>query len=107
MTSVAKASETGSGEILANYREVPAACRPLVEEVATRLRDAGIGGILATGKISEPVCEIPIELNRVGVILIGGLNPVAAAAELGISSESHAMSTVVDYQALKNINEFE
>jgi repressor of nif and glnA expression len=36
----------------------------------------------------------------VGVVLIGGLNPVAAAAEAGIYSESHAMSTVVDYKTL-------
>ncbi|HAS28405.1 MAG TPA: hypothetical protein DCR59_04495, partial [Dehalococcoidia bacterium] len=40
------------------------------------------------------------DLNRVGVVLIGGLNPVAAAAEAGISSESHAMSTLVDYETL-------
>jgi HTH-type transcriptional regulator, global nitrogen regulator NrpRI len=107
MTSVAKVAETGSGEILANYREVPAACKSMIEEVEARLKDAKIGGILATGKVSEPVCEIPIELNRVGVVLIGGLNPVAAAAELGIASESHAMSTVVDYQTLKGIYEYE
>jgi hypothetical protein len=107
MTCVAKVAETGSGEILANYREVPAACKSLIEEVEAKLKDANIGGILAIGKVSEPVCEVPIELNRVGVILIGGLNPVAAATELGIPSESHAMSTVVDYQTLKSVYEFE
>jgi repressor of nif and glnA expression len=106
MTSVAKVAESGSGDILANYREVPAVCRPLIEEVETSLKDAGIGGILLTGKVSEPVCEVPIELNRIGAVLIGGLNPVAAAAELGIISESHAMSTVIDYQILKKVYEF-
>ena len=42
-------------------------------------------------------------LNSTGLALFssGALNPVAAAAELGISSESHAMSTVINYQALK------
>ena len=57
------------------------------------------------GNVSEPICEIPIELNRIGVVLIGGLNPVAAAAEAGIISESHAMSTVVDYQKLVKVSE--
>jgi len=33
------------------------------------------------------------------------MNPVAAAAEAGIISESHAMSTVVDYQALMKVTE--
>ena len=105
MTSVAKAAEDGSGEILANYREIPAICRPLAEEVEAKLKDAGIRGILLMGNVSEPVCEIPIELNQIGIVLIGGLNPVAAAAEAGIISESHAMSTVVDYQKLVKISE--
>jgi len=34
------------------------------------------------------------------VILLGGLNPVAAAEEAGIEAENHAMSTVIDYQNL-------
>jgi repressor of nif and glnA expression len=105
MTSVAEAAKDGNGEILANYREIPAVCRPLAEEVAAKLKDARLGGILLIGNVSEPVCEIPIELNRVGVILIGGLNPVAAAVEAGITSESHAMSTVLEYQGLKKFQE--
>ena len=105
MTSVAEAAKDGNGEILANYREIPAICRPLAEEVAAKLKDTGLGGILLMGNTSEPVCEIPIELNRIGVVLIGGLNPVAAAAEAGIISESHAMSILVDYQTLVKVTE--
>jgi repressor of nif and glnA expression len=105
MTSVAKVAKDGDGEILANYREIPAICRPLAEEVAAKLKDADLGGILLMGNVSEPVCEIPIELNQIGVVLVGGMNPVAAAAEAGIVSESHAMSTVIDYQALLNVSE--
>jgi repressor of nif and glnA expression len=104
MTSVIEAAKDGSGEILANYREIPAICRPLAGEVVAKLKDAGLGGILLMGNISEPVCEIPIELNQVGVVLIGGLNPVAAAAEAGIMSESHAMSTIVDYKTLVKVS---
>ena len=103
MTSVIRASKDGNGEILANYREIPAVCRPLAEEVSAKLEAAGLGGTFLLGNISEPVCETPIDLNRVGVVLIGGLNPVAAAAESGLVSESHAMSTVVDYRTLVNI----
>ena len=107
MTSVTEAAKDGNGEILANYREIPAVCRPLAEEVEAKLKDAGIGGVLSMGNVSEPVCEIPIELNRIGVVLIGGLNPVAAAVEAGIVSESHAMSTVVDYQKLVKVSKIE
>lgn len=100
MTSVSRVTLDGNGEILANYREIPAICRPLAEEVSNKLEKAGLGGIFLLGNVSETVCETPIDLNRVGVVLIGGLNPVAAAAEAGITSESHAMSTLIDYQTL-------
>ena len=52
------------------------------------------------GNTSGPVCQIPVELNRVGVILLGGLNPVAAAEEVGIEAGNYAMSTVIEYQKL-------
>ena len=100
MTSVRKVAISGNGKILANFREIPALCRPIAEEVVAGLREAGLGGLLLMGNTSEPVCEIPVELNRVGVVLLGGLNPVAAAEEAGIEAENHAMSTVIDYQNL-------
>ena len=105
MTTVAKAAESGNGEILANFREIPAVCRPLAEDIMAKLKDAGLGGILLLGNVSEPVCETPVEQNRVGVILIGGLNPVAAAQEAGIESDNHAMSVLVDYQTLVKVSE--
>lgn len=105
MTSVAEVAKSGEGKILANFREIPALCRPIAAEVVTRLKEAGLGGILIMGDISEPVCEVPVELNRIGMILIGGLNPVAAAEEAGIDAENHAMSTVMEYQNLIKFEE--
>jgi len=63
-----------------------------------------MGGLVAMGNASEAVCEVPVELNRIGVILVGGLNPVAAAEEAGLTAESHAMSTIIDYQNLIKIS---
>jgi repressor of nif and glnA expression len=39
------------------------------------------------------------------MILIGGLNPIAAVHEAGIDVTSHAMSTVVDYKELVDYEE--
>jgi len=100
MTSVTQVVEKGDGKILANYREISAACRPIADEVVAKLKAAGLGGVLVMGNTSEPVCEIPVGLNRIGIILLGGLNPVAAAEEAGIEVENHAMSTLVEYQSL-------
>jgi repressor of nif and glnA expression len=105
MTSVIGTARKGEGIILANFREIPALCRPIAEEVVTRLKEAGMGGLLIMGNTSEPVCEMPVELNRIGIVLIGGLNPVAAAEEAGIDAENHAMSTVVEYQNLMKFEE--
>ncbi|MGB2798710.1 MAG: NrpR regulatory domain-containing protein [Dehalococcoidia bacterium] len=100
MTSVREAAELGDGEILANFREIPALCRPTAEQVVKGLKQAGLGGLIVMGNTSEPVCEVPVDLNRVGMILLGGLNPVAAAEEAGINTENHAMQTVMEYQDL-------
>jgi hypothetical protein len=105
MTSVTQAAEKGNGDILANFREIPAVCRPTAEEVVAKLKDARIGGLLLLGNVSEPICEMAIDLNRVGAILIGGLNPVAAAHEAGIQSENYAMSTLMEYEKLVRIDE--
>ena len=105
MTSVLEVVKKGEGKLLANYREVPALCRPIVENVVAQMKEVGIGGLLIMGNASESVCEIPVELNRIGIVLLGGLNPVAAAEEAGIETESHAMSTLVSYQSLTNIEQ--
>jgi len=100
MTSVAQAARTGSGKILANFREIPALCKPLAEEVIAALGEAGLGGVVMLGETSEPLCEIPVGPGKLGMILLGGLNPVAAAVESGIEAENAAMSGVIDYEDL-------
>ena len=102
MTSVCEAATHGEGKVLANFREIPVPAMNLVNELLKRLRSAGIGGVLSIGETGEPICQIPVDMNRVGMILYGGLNPVACAHESGIEAENHAMSTVMDYRELKN-----
>lgn len=105
MTSVAQAARQGNGRILANFREIPAMCRSLTEEVVGSLKEAGLGEVLLMGNTSASVCEIPVLPNKVGMILIGGLNPVAAAEERGTPAENRAMSTLMDYRALVDFEE--
>jgi hypothetical protein len=100
MTNVNEAAKTGNGRILANFREIPAPSRAIVEETITRLKEAGIDGVYVLGNTSEPVCQIAVGMNRVGVVLLGGLNPVAAAVEAGIEVENIAESGMVDFEQL-------
>jgi repressor of nif and glnA expression len=100
MTDVQGVIREGNGKVLANFRELPSRCQPLMEEVTNRLGEAGLGGLMMVGNPSEAVCGISVGLNRVGMILTGGLTPVAAAGEVGIEAENRAMSTLLEYRDL-------
>lgn len=105
MTDVQGVVRKGVGKVLANFREIPAQCHPLVEKVTNQLKEVGLGGLIMMGNPSEAVCGIPVGLNRVGMILLGGLTPVAAAEEAGIEAENRAMSTLLEYQSLIKFQE--
>ena len=94
------AAKTGTGKILANFREIPALSRSIAENVISDLHVAGINGVYVLGGVSESVCQIAVSLNRVGMVLLGGLNPVAAAAEAGIAVENIAESGLIEFEQL-------
>lgn len=105
MTRVRDAATTGNGRILANFREIPAAAKPLVEKTRTQLKQAGINGVLRLGEASEPVCQIPVGLNKVGMVMLGGLNPLAAAEEAGVQADNFSESGTIDFERLVNFRE--
>lgn len=102
MTSVREVARKGEGNLLANFREIPAVSKPVAQRVIAGLKDARLGGLVTMGDTSQPVCEIPVELNKIGMILLGGLTPVAAAMEAGIELENAAMSGVMEYGKLRS-----
>lgn len=104
MTSVRNAANSGSGKILANFREIPAPARAIVETRISLLKEAGVRGVFALGNTSEAICQISVGLNRVGVVLLGGLNPVAAAVEAGIKIENIAESGLINFEQLVNFH---
>ncbi len=104
MTAVRDAATTGTGRILANFREILAPSRIVVEKRIEELRAAGINAVYLLGNTSEPICQIEVGMNRVGMVLLGGLNPVAAAAEAGFDIENSAESGLIEYSRLVDIN---
>jgi len=106
MTSVGQVAAEGDGKILANFREIPALSRNLVDNVIDDFARVGINGVLSIGNIGKPVCQTNVDVNKIGMILIGGLNPVAAVHEEGIEVDNKAMSTVMQYENLRNIEMF-
>jgi hypothetical protein len=54
------------------------------------------------GKANESICEVPVTLNKIGLVLPSGLNAVAVAAEKGIDVTNKAMSGVIDVGKLRS-----
>lgn len=100
MTSVQQACG-GSGKILAGLREIPAASANEAEAIIRKIDSAGIGRALMIGKSGQMILGIPVRVDRVGIVVPGGLNPIAAAEEAGIEAESRALTALVDYKRLR------
>jgi len=101
--SVGQAARTGSGKVLGVFRTIPAPARQVLDEKMAQLKEANIGGVLTVGNTSEPVCQIPLGINRIGIVHLGGLNPMAAAVETGIEIENIPESGLIDYERLVSI----
>jgi repressor of nif and glnA expression len=100
MTSVSEAVKSGSGKVLASFREIPVVCVEKAVELQERLKELGIGGILLVGNPNQPLVEMPVGMDRAGMVVVGGLNPVAALEEAGIKTENTAMAILKDYTKL-------
>lgn len=99
MTDIAQCAKTGNGVIGASFREIPAGAVGLARRVLARLRERGLGGDLAVGEGSLPLFDIPVTEGRTGLIVMGGLNPLAVLREAGIPSTMRSLSGLADISA--------
>ena len=100
MTDVIHAAKNHCGRILASFREVPVVGVDEAKSLAKRMTDIGVGGILLIGNPNQSVLEMPVGIDKAGMVIVGGLNPIAALEEAGIPTESRAMSTLYEYSKL-------
>lgn len=105
LTSCWEAATTGSGMVGAGFREIPAAALDDALEVIERLKGHGLQGVMAVGAPGQPLLELPVGMDRVGLVVVGGITPLAAASEQGIAVDQHAMSATCDYSLLRPIEE--
>lgn len=100
MTDYVGAIKNGNGRIGVGFREVPAVSRESVIALAEKVKGVGLGGFLLIGWPGQPLLEIPVAEGRAGVVVIGGLNPVAILEETGIKIQSRALAGLVEYEDL-------
>ncbi|GAB5046703.1 DUF128 domain-containing protein [Thermodesulfovibrio sp. TK110] len=105
MTDVSGVTKNGSGRVLASFREIPTVCLNKVKEIYSMMQNKGFQGILMFGEPNKSLLDIPVGIDRVGIIVVGGLNPIAAVEESGIQTYTSAISTLYDYQAMVEFKE--
>ena len=83
MTAVSEAVAGSPGKILASFREIPLVCADKARKLARTLDERGIRGILLIGSPNTPLLEVPVGIDKTGIVIVGGLNPIAVLEENG------------------------
>ncbi|AKJ63840.1 DUF128 domain-containing protein [Kiritimatiella glycovorans] len=96
MTDYTGAVRGGSGRIGASFREFPAESEEAVRSVASELEEAGLGSLMVLGGPGQSILDIPVGPDRVGAVIIGGLNPVAVFEESGVRVRATALAGLAD-----------
>ncbi len=100
MTKVNETIMTGNGKIGASFREFPSIALNKALKLKNKLDDIGLGGILMIGRPGRPLLDIPVPDGRVGMIVAGGLNPIAAVEESGIPTENTALKSIFNFNMM-------
>ncbi len=100
MTSVLNAARTGSGKVLAGFREIPIACLKTAEDILNKLKEIGFSGTSVIGEPNQPTLQIPVASGYVGLVILAGLNPLAAVEESGISTQNMSLCQMIDFDKL-------
>lgn len=101
LTSVTDVVSTGSGKILANMRIVPMHARERVEGVLETLKSANFNSILFVSEPNTEVLGVQTMRDHIGIVAIGGTNPVAAVQEQGIPIRTQALSELIDIEDME------
>jgi len=99
------AVNTGNGRIGASFREFPADSIDAVRSISEQLETIGLGSLLCLGSPGQSLYGVSVGPQRVGAIIIGGLNPMSIFEETGLRIESSALSSLVDFNHLFHYSE--
>jgi repressor of nif and glnA expression len=106
MTDYTGATRNGNGLIGASFREVPADSRDHVAALGREMEQAGLGGLFLLGWPGRPLLDIPVSEGRLGLVVVGGLNPVAILEEQGVRVyRTGALAGLLQYERLFHYQE--
>ncbi len=100
MTDVLGAVRTGSGKVLASFREVPIACLDKVEEILGQLAEIGLCGTMVIGEPNQPTLQMPVSNGYAGLVILAGLNPLATVEEAKIDTINTSLCDIMQFSEL-------
>lgn len=95
----------GNGRIGASFREFPADSITMVQNISNQLKSIGLGSLLCIGNPGQSLHGVFIAPQRVGAIIIGGLNPMSIFEETGLHIHSIALSGLIEFDQLFHYSE--
>lgn len=99
MTSVRQCALTGNGIIGASFREIPSIALEKVHALIAKMERLGLGGVLAVGRPNKPLLNIPVAEGRTGIVVTGGLNPIATLREVGAQVSIKSLMGLEDFKS--------
>ncbi len=105
ISSVTEVIRTGNGTILANIRECHMEAEPLVAELLEDLAASQFIGVLEVGLPNSPLLGVPVSPQYLGVVAVGGTNPIGAVREAGFDVETRAIKGVIESTEMRGIEQ--
>lgn len=96
LTRVLAAARAGSGLVGASFREIPAVAIPEVWRLQRAMQAQNLHAILDIGRPGRPLLDISVPESRAGMIVLGGLNVLAALPESGIPARIEPLGGLAD-----------
>ena len=96
ISSVGDVIRTGNGTVLANFRECHMEAESVVAELLDDLAASRFVGVLEVGLPNSPLLGVQVSPQYMGVVAVGGTNPIAAVREAGYPVVTRAMRGLID-----------
>lgn len=104
ITSVSEVIRSGNGTVLANIRECHMEAEPIVAELLEDLSESRFVGVLEVGLPNSHLLGVQVSPQHMGVVAVGGTNPIAALREAGYPVVTRAMRGMIDASAMTGID---
>jgi len=98
MTRVRECSRSGRGIIGASFREFPSVAIDDVRRLKQKMDHYGLAGILKIGNPNQSLFDVPVAEGRTGMVIVAGLNPIAALHEVGAPMIIRSLSGLEQFE---------